>query len=148
MRSKRSCRVLICLMGVLMLLSIVPYMSHAAVPQKINYQGSLTDSGGTLIDGTVSILFSIYDVSAGGTALWSETQSVTVSNGIFSVNLGDINPITLPFDTQYYLGVKVKTDAEMTPRRSLTTAGYAFRADGKESYTAGRDCSTERFVVF
>ena len=63
MRSKRSCRVLICLMGLLILLSIVPSGSFAAVPRKINDQGSLTDSGGTPVDATVSIVFSIYNVS-------------------------------------------------------------------------------------
>lgn len=132
MRSKRSWRVLICLVGILILLSIVPFRSHAAVPLKINYQGSLTDSGGTPINGTKSIVFSIYDVSSGGSALWSETQNVTVTNGVFSVNLGDVNPInlsTLPFDKQYYLGVKVGADIEMTPRRLFTSAGYAFRSE-------------------
>jgi hypothetical protein len=54
---------------------------------------------------------------------------VTVNNGIYNVNLGDVNTITsLPFGLPYYLGVKVGTDPEMTPRIPLTSVGYAFRA--------------------
>ena len=36
--------------------------------------------------------------------------------------------MSLAFDKAYYLGVKVGTDSEMTPRRELTSVGYAFRA--------------------
>jgi hypothetical protein len=107
----------------------MPYTGYTAVPQTINYQGYLTDSSGTPINGIVQMTFSIYDVETGGTPLWSETQSVTVNNGIYNVNLGAVNPINLLFDTQYYLGIQVETDAEMTPRQPFTSVGYAFTAD-------------------
>jgi hypothetical protein len=62
---------------------------------------------------------------------------VTVSQGVYNVVLGasDLlpNPIALPFDQQYYLGVKVGSDPEMTPRIPLTSVGYAFRAQTVES---------------
>lgn len=106
--------------------------AFGAIPTKISYQGYLTDSGGTPISGTVSIQFAIYDAATGGTSLWSETQSVTVSHGIFSVYLGDTTPLNLPFDVPYYLGLKVGTDPEMTPRIPLTSVGYAFRAKRAE----------------
>jgi hypothetical protein len=107
---------------------------YAFIPQKINYQGTLSDSGGTPVDGSVAMVFSIYNSASGGTALWTETQSVSVNNGIYNVNLGDVNPISLPFDTQYYLGVRVGSDGEMTPRQILTSVGYAFMA--QEAYSA------------
>jgi len=47
--------------------------------------------------------------------------------------LGNTTPISIPFDAQYYLGVKVGSDAEMSPRRQLTSVGYAFRASVAES---------------
>ena len=114
--------------GVLLILFLFPCPGDAAIPTKINYQGYLTTAAGAPVDGTVQMHFSIYDVATGGSALWSETQSVTVSNGVYSVNLGDVTPINLTFDAQYYLGVKVGTDSEMTPRRVLTSVGYAYRA--------------------
>ena len=104
--------------------------THAAPPQTISYQGYLTSSSGTPVNSppALSVVFSLYDVATGGTALWSETQSVMVVNGLYSVVLGNITQLTLPFNTQYYLGVKVGSDAEMTPRAALTMVPYAFRA--------------------
>jgi len=105
-------------------------ISSGAVPQTINYQGYLTDSGGTPVDGTVQMTFRIYDVATGGIALWTETQSsVTVSDGIYSVVLGSVTPISLSFDTQYFLGIEVETDGEMIPRQALTSVGYAFSSN-------------------
>lgn len=116
----------------LMTLLLLSSIGSAAVPLTMNYQGYLTAAEGTPVDAAVSILFSIYDTATGGTALWSETQSVVVSNGIYNVVLGSVdpagNPLNLPFDVPYFLGVKVETDLEMTPRHELTSAGYAFRA--------------------
>jgi len=104
-------------MWVLLILFFISFTAHAAVPQKVSYQGYLTDSGGNPVNGPVSIVFYIYNVNAGGAALWSETQSVAVNNGIYSVILGSVTPINLQFNEQYYLGVKVGADAEMTPMR-------------------------------
>ena len=61
--------------------------------------------------------FSIY--STGSTALWSETQSVAVIEGIFNVHLGTVNsfPTNLFIDPgERYLGVKVGAELEMIPR--------------------------------
>lgn len=64
-----------------------------------------------------------------GTALWSETHpAVTLTNGQFSVELGSITPINLDFSAKYYLGIQVGSDSEMTPRRPLSSVGYAFHA--------------------
>jgi hypothetical protein len=137
MGGKRTHRVLISLVVVLLLLSQAPPKGLADVPLKINYQGYLTDDAGTPIDGVVSILFTIYD--SGGTPLWSETRPVTVTDGVFSVDLGDdpLNPVDLPFNEQYYLGVNVDGDGEMTPRRPLTSVGYAMRAKEADSVADG-----------
>ena len=67
--------------------------SHAAVPSTINFQGRLADSAGKPIKGTVSITFSIYNVPSGGSALWTETQSVLVSSGVYTVAVGGVNPL-------------------------------------------------------
>ena len=101
----------------------------SAIPQKMHYQGYLTDSGGTPIDSSgLLITFSIYDSLSGGMNLWTEIQTVTMKNGIFNVTLGQFNPIDLQFSAPYYLGVRVGADEEMVPRTSLTSVGYAFRA--------------------
>ncbi len=133
--NKRTMRFLICLLWVLVLLA--PLTAPAAVPQTINYQGYITDPSGSAVSGTGDVTFSIYDVATSGTALWSETQSVTIYNGVYSVVLGSVdtsgNPLDLPFDTQYWLGVTVGTDSEMTPRQKFAAVPYAYRAVMAES---------------
>ncbi|GAK57755.1 hypothetical protein U27_04722 [Candidatus Vecturithrix granuli] len=97
-----------------------------AAPQKVNFQGKLTDAAGNPITASVSMVFSIYDVVSGGTALWTETQSVTVTNGIYNVQLGQVNPMDteLTETKALWLGVKVGVDAEMSPRVELTPGVY------------------------
>ena len=105
MNSMRSEKVLVSMMGLVLALTFFSSIGYGEIPQKMNYQGYLTDSGGTPVHGMVTMVFSIYDVSTGGPALWSETQNVTVNQGVYSVSLGDATPINLPFDAQYYLGL-------------------------------------------
>jgi hypothetical protein len=124
------------LVGVILLLVALPCLGHAAIPQKIGYQGYLTDAKGIPIHQTLSITFKIYMAPSGGSALWMETQNVTVTNGVYSVNLGDVAPLGLPFDVPYYLGVGVGSDPEMTPRQPLSSVGYAFRASSADGVGA------------
>lgn len=107
--------------------------TDAAINPQINFQGKLTNPDGTNVtNGTYSIAFSIYTVSSGGAAVWTETQSsVAVVDGIFQVALGSVTalPGSVNFATNsLYLGVKVGADAEMTPRIRFTAAPYAFNA--------------------
>ena len=106
------------------------------VPQTINYQGILTQSNGAVVtDGNYNLTFNLYTALANGTKLWSETQSVVVVKGIFSVVLGSVTPISLPFNKQYYLGITVGTGSELTPRIQLTSSAYSFHAAGADSIT-------------
>jgi hypothetical protein len=62
--------------------------------------------------------------------LWSETHdNVFIAGGLFQVNLGSVNGMPLPFNEPYYLGIKIGTDPELTPRMALTTTPYSFRAE-------------------
>ncbi len=118
----------------------VPAHTDAAINPQINFQGKLTNPDGTNVtDGTYSIVFSIYTVASGGTAVWTETQnSVTVSSGIFQVSLGSVTalPGSVNFaSSSLYLGIKVGSDAEMTPRIQFTAAPYAFNASTADNAT-------------
>jgi len=111
-------------------------LAFSEIPNLIGYQGRLTDAGGNPIEGSRSITFRIYDASAGGNLLWDETHgNVTVTNGIFDVLLGSVDALNLPFDAQYYLGIQVGADPEMTPRQKLASVGYAYKA--KDADTVG-----------
>lgn len=56
--------------------------------QLLNYQGRLTDAAGQPRNGSFTMGFTIL----GGTSSWSETQTVNVANGFFSVLLGSQTP--------------------------------------------------------
>ncbi len=117
----------------LLLALLASLATQAAPPRTLSYQGVLTNAAAVPVNAGQTIVFSLYDVPSGGTALWTETQSVTVANGLFAVTLGGITPITLQFDVTYYLGVKVGTDAEMLPRQALASSAYAITALGLDA---------------
>ena len=118
----------------------------AAPPQTINYQGYLTNPGGTAVNSAVVMTFKLYNVASGGSALWTETQtSVAVSNGNFNAVLGSQVPIPLPFDVPYWLTVTINADGEMSPRQPLAASPYAFRAaslDGVATITGAQITGT------
>lgn len=70
----------------------------AQVPQTMSYQGVLTSAKGRLVsDGKYTITFKLYTAAEGGTALWSESQTIVVKNGLFNVALGSANALDVPF---------------------------------------------------
>lgn len=137
---KNANKILTFLTTTVLLVILFPLIGYAAVPQQITYQGALTDTTGYAVpDGDYVMTFALYDVPTGGTALWSEAQTVAVSNGIYNVILGqagnELDPVY--FNGDCYLGVTVGTDSEMSPRQKLTSVGYALRAQVAESVAAG-----------
>ena len=126
--------------GLLLLFTTVPAASLATVPQQINYQGYLADSSGNPVsDGNYTMSFDIYDVSTGGVPLWSESQTVTVKDGVYNVILGQPGNLLILdiFDGDRYLGVTIGTDAEMTPRQKLTATAFAMKAARADSVADG-----------
>ena len=110
-------------------LATAPPWAHADIPRYINYQGKLTDAEDNPVTGDVSVTLRIYDAATGGTALWTEAQTVTVTRGIFSILLGSTTALDdLAFDVPYWYSVEVEADGEMTPRQRLTTVAYALNA--------------------
>ncbi len=105
----------------------------AQVPREISYQGILTaPNGNPLPPNTYSLTIKIYDQATGGTALFTETQSVEITKGVFDVRIGGSTPGGIPtsltFDRPYYLGLTVGTDPELAPRTKFTAAPYSFKA--------------------
>jgi hypothetical protein len=136
MHRNKSAQIYLLMVLTLSLLFAVPY-SYSGIPQLINYQGKLTSAGGSQIpDGNYDVVFKIYDVTTGGTALWSETwnsssSQVVTKGGVFNALLGKNNPIPVTFFADHsvtYLGITVGSDSEMTPRQRITSVGYAFEA--------------------
>jgi hypothetical protein len=107
-------------------------MLDAAVPQKMNYQGRLTDDQGDPVTSTVSMTFTVYDAETEGESKWSEIHpSVSVEDGLFNVILGEGTP-AVPIHDTVFSGdnrwLEIAVDGEITtPRTQLVTAPYAMR---------------------
>ncbi|MFA6316524.1 MAG: hypothetical protein WC943_03825, partial [Elusimicrobiota bacterium] len=100
------------------------------VPQRISYQGRLTDTLGNPASGDHDFVFSIHDALAAGTQLWTETQNdVPVVNGVFTVSLGAgtaIPPGVFDRDTVY---LQINVDgSDMSPRDRLLAVPFAFNS--------------------
>jgi microcystin-dependent protein len=136
----------------------------AEVPALMSYQARVSDASGTLIGATTpanrTVTFKFYPASTGGTPVYTEAQTVTISGGEFSVLLGSGTgvsglkgpsaPATTPYitlqsvmDGNLYLGITVDdgtnaADAEITPRQQIVSAAYAFRAKIAEGLPDGQ----------
>jgi len=86
--------------------------------------GDLT--GSQVPDGTYTITVQLYDTPSGASALWSETHTTSVNNGLFAITLGSVTPFgSLAFDRPFWLGVSVNGGTELSPRTALTSSPYA-----------------------
>ncbi len=97
----------------------------------VNYQGRLADSGGTPLDGTYGMSFSLWDADTGGSLIWGPEShaAVPVSDGLFNVGLGSESGgiPTNVWDGYRYLEITVGGEA-LSPReliRSVPIAGMA-----------------------
>ena len=97
---------------------------------KISLQGVLREADGVaVVDGGYDLTFRIYDRKTGGDILYAEEHlDVLVSNGVYSVHLGEYVSLSyLPFDQVYYVGVRVGS-SEIPQRIELTQSPYTLSA--------------------
>lgn len=112
------------------LLAVLFSVAHADAPTSMNFQGRLTDAAGNPLTGPQTVVFSIWDAVSAGNQLWSETQSVAVSSGIYNVGLGNV----LALSTAVFAGgptwlqLQIGADAAMTPRIPFRTSAYSYWA--------------------
>jgi hypothetical protein len=102
----------------------------SAVPLTFDHQGRVLDPAGAPVDGTTSLGFALYATPTGGAPLWSETQSVPVSDGYYQALLGATTPIpsTVFSGLTLYLGVSVGSGPELVGRSAVVSVPYAVTA--------------------
>lgn len=140
-----------------LLLSVYTHAA-AGVNQTLSFQGRLLRSDGSVVpDGHYNMQFKIYQdgnsSGTGSTLKWTETYvtnnsnaGVTVTNGFFSVTLGELNPFGTQVDwnqdtlwlsmniagsagdcTTFNSGTCI-ADGEMTPMKRITSTPYALNS--------------------
>lgn len=116
--------------------SVLNPQAAAGILEQLPFQARLTNPDGTVVaDGSYGVVFKIYTVASGGSAVWTESHTggsqVTTVDGVFSTMLGSITSLSgIDFNQDtYYIGITVGADPEMTPRIRLGSAPYAFNSD-------------------
>ena len=118
--------------------------AQATVPERMHYQGYLTNAQGEAVhcpdalscpDQSFAVTFRLYDQAEGGDPIWVETHhSVSVVRGTFDVALGDVNPLEAAKVTDpAWIGVEINGAGEMSPRQRLVSSAFALRAGNAES---------------
>jgi len=130
---KHSMKLLVVRLVVMAGLLLTSQVMAATVPKTLNYQGTLTNNAGELINGTRDITVRLYTVANGGTAFWEESQpGVILKNGQFSMVLGkgtaldETKQALLSGET--YIGITIGSDPEMLPRQQFTSVAYALKS--------------------
>ena len=95
----------------------------------IAFQGYLADGGTPVADGSQPITIRLFSSPTGGTALYTETHSVTTTGGVFSLPIGGGTLTSGAFDigdfrNSIWVEVTVAGTA-MSPRTALQAAPYA-----------------------
>ncbi len=132
---------------------VEPEVLGVSAPNVLSFQGRMTDRSDTPITAPVSVTFKIYNVSTGGTALWTGTCNITPDqDGIFETMLGSVCGSAIP-DTVFsdnqdtYLGITVGTDSEMTPRQNVAASAYALNADTLDGFDSSQTPGASNVVV-
>jgi hypothetical protein len=117
-------KIVLLLFAVVVLVSLtVGIASAVPVTKNITYQGKLTDAAGNPLTGAFTVTFTLYNVSSGGTALATDSHSVDASKGLFTTQ---VTADSSYFDGRaLWLGIKVGSDSEMTPRQEIRPVPYA-----------------------
>ena len=94
----------------------------------MNYQGFLTDSGGSPVNDTLDFTVSLWDQPGvgAGNRMWGEEvhNNVTVADGLFSLALGSNVALNVP-DFRSHLVLEIEVGGTTLPRQLLRGVPYA-----------------------
>jgi len=121
-------------------------LDAVTIPQLLSYQGKLTDTLGIPVsDGNYQLTFRLYTVPSGGTAFWTEAQTILVQDGLFAALLGAVTPIpSVPDAGALYLSLQVAADPELWPRLRIASSAYSYLSEraANADLLQGRDTTT------
>ncbi len=111
------------------------YSQSLAMSNTLHYQARLMNKSGNIVsNGYYTVSFSLYTQSSGGSSFWSETHTLYATRGYVDAQLGSITPLNTDFSgSDYYLGVRIGSDSEMTPRKQLGSAPWSLNASNSQA---------------
>jgi hypothetical protein len=113
-----------------MTLLAAPPLAIAQVPKLMRYQGQALDSQSVPLEGPYTLTFRLYDAASGGANVWEEAQpNVPLSQGHFSVLLGQVAALNVDWSAPRWLSVQVNAEPELAPRQQITAVPMASMAE-------------------
>jgi hypothetical protein len=106
--------------------------SSAQAPQLVPIRGALEDASGVAVEGSTTIVFSLYSNEVSGTPIFRESQVLVLERGQLYAYLGAAEPLDLALFRDHpavWLGIQVIGDPEMSPRIRLGAVPYAAYAE-------------------
>ncbi len=144
---------------------VTPIVQAASAPNIITYQGRLLNANGIpLSSASVSMIFEFYTASSGGSCVWSNSsatcasataRTVTLTDGLFSENLGDtaaatpyaaISDAIFADNAALFLQVTVAGEV-LSPRKQIVAAPYALNSETLDGLDADNDGATAAAIV-
>jgi len=116
--------------------------ARAQAPRVLGYQGRLLRSDGTAATGTASVSFAVFDAASAGSQLWTETQTLGLSDGYYATFLGLATPQPDGLFEPGNSWIEVRVGNEtLAPRQQAGAVPYAATAQsvvGSASLTSLR----------
>ena len=115
---------------IVLFFSVLIAQPGSDVPETMSFQGLLTDSDGVAYeDGSYDLTFRLIRELTDGSdqVIWEENHSANISNGVFSVVLGYVNPLPLNISPNVQLETQVG-DEVLSPRQALTSVPFALKS--------------------
>jgi hypothetical protein len=99
----------------------------ANLTPRFSHQGRLLDSDGSPVaDGNYNMQYRLYHTSSGGTAVFTDTRTVAVEDGLFTTSIGSTTYITPSlFSQPTWMEISINGET-LSPRQRLEGAPYAF----------------------
>ena len=102
----------------------------AQVPNRLYYQGFLTDKQGEPLNTSKNMKIGIYNALQGGSSLWQEdVENVKIADGWFSILLGEEgNRLSPDYFLKTALYLEIEIDGEvLTPRQFIASTPFSRR---------------------
>ena len=108
-------------------LGLATALAAQSAPNLLHFQANLKDASAVPLSGNQTLTTAIFSTATGGTALWTETQTVTAVNGVCNAVLGDTTslPANLFDGNARWLEVQLNADPPMVPRFRMASVPFA-----------------------
>jgi microcystin-dependent protein len=110
-------------------LAASPPRAGEVVPRQIPYRGYLDQNGLPVTNTSLPATFELFTDETQGKAAWTETQTLSVVDGQFTVSLGDVEAIPAYLFAQPSLFLQITVDGQqLAGRQRLLAVPYAQHA--------------------